>query len=232
MLVVLAGRDDRAARRFVYRWDGEARLLTCRDLSTYGWRYSPGAPGGTAVIDERVVETAAITAVLTRLPAVSERDLGAIAIEDRSYVAAEMTAYLSAWLSDLECPVLNPPSPYYLMGPHLRKEIWTQTATLLGIPVVPVRHSVPREPENGSDDRHRATITITVIGRRTVGEVQQSVADAGLALAQAAGAPLLRACFLLQGDEPALVDVDHWVDVADPAVADAIASHLANGAPA
>jgi hypothetical protein len=82
MLVVLASRHDGTSRRLVEAWSADARLLTCRDLSTRGWRYSPGRTGGTAVIGETVVEADEIDAVITRMPCVCENDLVGIVPDD------------------------------------------------------------------------------------------------------------------------------------------------------
>ena len=132
MLVVLAGSHDWTARRLIEHWGANARLLTCRDLSRHGWRYSPGEAAGTAIIDGESVPMDAIDGVLTRLPAVVEDELGRIVPGDRSYVAEEMTAYLAAWLSELPCPVLNRPSPAYLMGPAWTREQWVQIGRASG----------------------------------------------------------------------------------------------------
>lgn len=227
MLVVLAGRDDRASRRLVEDWGGEARLLTCRDLSTRGWRYRPGSSGGTAMIGDQRVQAEEIEGVVTRLPCVSEGELGWIAAEDRSYVAAEMNAFLVAWLSALKCPVLNRPSPIYLMGPYWHPEQWLRTASELGIGVVPARRAVPPAPEDPFDPRRGEATIVTVVGRRALGDADPAMAGAAVALAEAAGVEMLRARFVPAGKKLALLDADYWVDVADPAVVRAISAVLA-----
>jgi hypothetical protein len=227
MLLVLAGAEDRASRRLVEEWSGEARLLTCRDLSTRGWRYRPGSSGGTAMIGQRPVRAAEIEAVVTRLPCVSEGELGWIAAEDRSYVAAEMNAFLVAWLSALSCPVLNRPSPIYLMGPYWHPEQWLRAASELGMAVVSARRAVPSAPDDPSDPRRGEATTVTVVGGRTLGDVDPALAAAAVALADAAGVELLRARFAAARDEPAFLDADYWVDLADPAVVQAISAVLA-----
>ena len=61
------------------------------------------------VVDGRIVRCQKIAGVLTRLPYVYEREVHHIALDDRQYVAAEMGAFLTAWLASLACPILNRP---------------------------------------------------------------------------------------------------------------------------
>lgn len=111
MLLILAGRNDQAAGALRERWSAhDARVLTCRDLSTAGWRYSPGEPRASRVVagGERIPVTE-IEGILTRLPSVTADDLPHIAEEDRGYVAAEMTAFLTAFLSEAPFPSSTAP---------------------------------------------------------------------------------------------------------------------------
>jgi hypothetical protein len=50
-----------------------------------------------------------------------------------------MKAFLLSWLSQLNCLVLNRPTPLCLSGPSWRPEQWTYAAAQLGIPVQPLR---------------------------------------------------------------------------------------------
>jgi hypothetical protein len=222
MLVVLAGREDASARGLVQSWAADAQLLTCRDLSRAGWRYTPGCAGGTAMIGGDPVPVERIDGVLTRLPAVFEHELGAIAPADRGYVAEEMTACLLAWLSELPCPVLNRPSPVSLMGPPWTREQWVLTARKLGIGSGPARRSVPSGTAAAGEDPRSDGAVVTVVGGRAVGQAAASSEQAALALARAAGVGLLRARFASAGEQAPFLDADYWADVADPQVADAI----------
>src|SRR5260370_30282273 len=132
MLVVLASRYDPSSQEFVTNWAGDAGLLTSQDLSVRGWRYEPGGQVRASVISGRLVSTDEIDGVLTRLPCVGEGDLVDIVPGDRGYVAAEMTAFLSAWLCDLRCPVLNRPTPGCLTGPYWRQAKGIHAPSRLG----------------------------------------------------------------------------------------------------
>src|SRR6516225_8627253 len=98
MVVVLAACYDMICKKLVAEWGKSVSLLTCSDFSRKGWRYSPGDEMSTAVISGEVVKSDRIKGVFTRLPSVSEADVGALAPEDRGYGAAEITAFLAAWI--------------------------------------------------------------------------------------------------------------------------------------
>jgi hypothetical protein len=230
VLVVLAGREDLPARRLVAGWPGTARVLTCRDLCRPGWRYRPGRRDGTAVIDGESVEVAEVEGVLTRLPAAMPWELREIDGKDRHYVASEMNACLVAWLSELECPVLNRPAPWSLMGPPWTPERWTLEARRLGIPVVEVRSVVADLPatalpvaESPAPESGRDITSVTVVGRRVIGDTTGIRGDAALRLAGAAGVQLLRVHFVAdEGQRPRFAAADFWLDLDDARVAAAL----------
>ncbi|MEO6836209.1 MAG: hypothetical protein ABI231_09955, partial [Candidatus Tumulicola sp.] len=137
MLVIVAARADAGAQDVAARWKAhDAELLTCEDLTSPGWRYHAGRPGtSTAVIGGRTVPESAIEGVLTRRPWVFERELARVAEADREFCAAEINAFLLAWLSSLRRPVLNAPTPMCLAGPAWRPLQWRRLAAQLNIPV-------------------------------------------------------------------------------------------------
>lgn len=218
MLVIVAGRGDRAAQALAARWNGDAAVLTARDLGIAGWRHGSGQ--AVAVVDGERVAVNEVDGVVSRLPAVTEAELGFIVTADRSYVAAEMTAFLAAWLAQLRCPVLNRPSPTYLMGRPWPVERWLLTAARMGIPTLPLRRAAP-EPQEATAAAE--LVSVCVVGGRAVGDGGPVCAAAAESLAAAAGAELLRAWF----DGGAFAGADYWVDVEEPGVADALALRLA-----
>src|SRR5438552_16797680 len=118
MLLIVAQQNDLAAKSLAERWRfrGTA-LLTARDLSVPSWKFDMPVQGPSRLIaDGGAFSSSDIAGVLTRLSAVPDIELEHVAAEDRSYVSAEMTAFLLAWLSSLECPVLNRPTPGGLCG--------------------------------------------------------------------------------------------------------------------
>jgi hypothetical protein len=219
MLAVLASRHDPLCTALAADWAADATLLTCADLSAAGWQYRPGGQVGTSRAGGRLAGAHHIDGVLTRLPFVAEGELTDIVPDDRSYVAAEMTAFLAAWLTDLPCPVLNRPTPVCLMGPYWRKEKWIVTASKLGIPVAPACRSVPGIVDN--ELCSGATI-VNVVGRRCIGEADETLFRSALALAEAADVDLLRVRFASGEANSAFLEADCWVDIADPEVSAAI----------
>src|SRR5262249_31691385 len=141
MLVIVANSQDETAQQLAGRWHNYgAGVLTPADLSKSGWRhYVASSSRSWAVVGAQQVATAEITGVVTRMPCVYEQELGHIIPADRAYVAAEMTAFLHAWLSGLHCPVINRSTPNCLAGPDWRTEQWVRLAASLGIPVHPHR---------------------------------------------------------------------------------------------
>lgn len=242
MLVVVASPWDEAARALVERWEPHgAGLLTVDDLSRAGWRHYLEDPyRSRAVIDGRVVETGDISGVLIRLPAVTEQELPKIVAEDRAYAAAEMTAFLTYWLSTLKCPVLNQPSPSCLCGPSWWPEQWTQVASRLGLPVAPRRRYTPPfaegisaamdEPLFSFTDAHAGAVQMTVIGDRCIGAGDEDLARQARLLATAAGVDLLAVVFSGPEAGSQFVDAHLWVDVSDEAVEESLLNYFSSHA--
>jgi hypothetical protein len=229
MLIVLASAHDAPARAIAEAWaPWGGALCTPADLSIPGWRFRVGAPAeSAAVVSGRVVPVAAIAGVLTRLSAISPEDLPHIAASDRDYVAAEMTAFLIAFLSALPCKALNRPSAGALSGPAWRPEQWIRLAARAGIPVVARHRRVGRdmapavEPETATE--------AMLIGDRVFGAQAPLLADWARALAREAGVDLLRLGFARQGGGYALAGVNPWPDLASPQASEAARDFLLGG---
>jgi len=231
VLVVVASRSDTAARALCERAPpGTAQLLSWRDLSTTGWRYYSDPDDGRdgAVIGGRPTSTAEISAVVTRCPAVPPHELGHIVPADRTYVAAEMTALLVAWLTRLRCPVLNRPRDGCLCGPRWPPERWTMLAASLGLHAVPVsRRAVPGLAPSASRPAAPPGFelnTVTVVGphAHASGDAPETLADAAVTLARAAGVTLLKTEFAVRGTEYWFLGAGLDVDLAAAPVADAL----------
>lgn len=230
MLVIVASRHDKAAEALAAHWAADdVSLLTSEDLSVVGWRHYLGASSDcTAVVGGQAIALAKISGVLNRLPYISQPELLQIAPEDRAYTAAEMNAFLISWLSGLQCPVLNRPTPTYLLGPAWRPEQWVYAASQLGIPVRPVRRQSslsaniqPLVPEN--------PVTVTVVGNRCLGEVDEVLAHHAKRLADTAKVDLLRVHLSSREASAEFLGADLWADISSPDVADAILKYLRGG---
>ena len=211
MIVLLAARHDAAARRLADGWPARGALvLTSDDLCSSGWRYELSSPAlGTAVVGGRKVPVGEIEGVITRLPAIPAEDLDLIVGNDREFVAAEMTAFLAAWLNSLECPVVNRPTPTCLMGPNWRPEEWLAAAAALGIPVRPAARHVRLSHRYTPMKPSTQLKTITVIGERCVGATDEAQQISARRLATRAGVEFRAAHF----DGSELVAADLWPDI-------------------
>ncbi len=231
VLVIVASRHDGAAWTLTDRWAAhDAALLICEDLSAAGWRHPLGVTErSTAVVGGRVVAVDEITGVLTRRPYVVEQELTHIVPADRAYVAAEMTAFLLSWLSVLECPVLNRPTPTGLGGPNWWPEQWVYAAARLGLPVRLVRRRSALSTNIAPEVADPHPVTVTVVGERCFGSVDEALAAQAQRLARAVGVDLLAVRF--SGDEPGadFLDADLWPDVSSPEIADAILECFGEG---
>jgi hypothetical protein len=228
VLVVLASRHDPRAEEIVGRWtpDGGA-LLACEDLSMRGWRYEPHEPrAAVAVVGGRPVPCDAIAGVLTLRPSILAEELVAVVPADRQYVAAEMNAFLVAWLASLRCPMLNRPTATCLSGPHWRPEQWRHTAARLGIPAQPLRRRVPYRPDDGEERAGPECVDVTVVGERRFGTDDETLARWTRRLADVANVDLLTARFSGAGADYAFIGATCWPEQFTPPVMDAMRDYL------
>jgi hypothetical protein len=175
MRLVLAHTGDDEAARIARELD--AQLVTPRALSERGWSHYPVGGGRDSLpIGGEVVEASAIRGVVMRISGVVPADLPHIDEGDRTYVAAEMTAFLLSFVIALECPVINRPTATSLMGPGFTTVRWRAAARAAGF--------VADAPE---DETHLAV----VVGARCLGAPDATTEQAAIALARIAGMELL-----------------------------------------
>lgn len=127
MLLIMTSREDPEFRAF----DAEPRCacVTPEDLSKEGWRLDcPAGPDVVVITSRGPVDAGRLSAAFMRFGSVGERCLMHIHPDDRNYVAAEQTAFLAAFLHELRCPLFNPPSATWLMGPPWTREHWLRLA--------------------------------------------------------------------------------------------------------
>ena len=233
MIVIVANRWDPTPRAFASRWAAhDVRVLTAQDLSVAGWRQQlSGSDDDTAVAERKSVPQKEITGVLTLLPCVVENELVDIAPEDRRYVAAEMTAFLLFWLSRLQCPVLNRPTPTCLSGPYWRREKWVRVAAQAGIPVQPVRRLAALSDASAEEETLPDSTTVTVIGKRIFSETDPGLQCQARCLADLAGVELLAVRFSGPERGARLVSADLFPNLSDDTLAGAVLECL-RGEPA
>jgi hypothetical protein len=230
MLVIVANRYDTAAEALARRWSAhDAHLLSCEDLSVVGWCHCLTDPSvSTAVIGGRVIGIESITGVLTLLPWVTADQLAHIVPEDRAYVAAEMMAFLVSWLSELNCNVLNHPTPACLMGPAWRPEQWVHAAAGIGIPVRAIgrRVTLTAEPPPENEFAKLPSATVSVVGNSCIGETHGALTLHARRLADATGVDMLAVHFDSPEADARLLGASLRPDIFSPQIADAILETL------
>lgn len=226
---MLASRYDVTAQQLVERWAAHgACLLTCEDLSLAGWGYYLADPStATAVIGGRKVVLGEIRGVVTRLPWVTELELVSIMSADRAYVAAEMSAFLAFWLSDLNCPVLNRPTAGTLNGPPWGREQWIFTAARVGMRVPSVQHHLTLSSAATVHGPVDANTTVTVVGNRCLGQADRSLLERSRLLAEAANVELLGIQFSDVGPEATFLSATVYPEINSIEVTDAMLRYFA-----
>ena len=221
-ILVFASARDEQARAFAERHAASGVVrITPEDLSLEGWVFAASCPAdATFVASGRIRPAASIKAVLSRLGAVTPDDLPHIHPEDRTYVAAEMSALLLAFLHSLACPVFNRPDPQCLSGPSWRAEQWLATAHQLGIPVRPWRRSARLDGAlSAAQPSDAQAFTLTIIGPGHAGQADAALVQHARALADASGAQLLCVQFESDRADARFTGAHLWPDLSDPEIA-------------
>ena len=227
-ILVMANRCDSVAREFAGRYRSRGvRLITPDHLSQPGWCYAiQDIERSKAMVGGRPILSKKIGGVLTRLAQVSEDDLPHIVPDDRSYVAAEMSAFLLAWLSALPCPILNRPTPVCLSGVWYRHEQWVHLAFRLGIPVAPLTQRVMFSTQPNRVAPRVKSLDVTLLGQKVLGCKNAGLAARAQALAGAAGVDFLTVRFSAARSGPAFLDVNAWPDIARDDIAPAVLDYF------
>jgi hypothetical protein len=232
MIVVLASQHDAIARGLVDRWsdgggsDRRAALLSCEDLTTTGWKWDASSPSSSvAVVAGQRIPCGAIQGVLMRRPCVLQEELIRIEASDRAYVAAEINAFLMAWLYSLSCPMLNRPTATCLSGPNWRPEQWVSAAAALGIPAKERRRSVPFTPSGSEEPDAEEIARLVVVGQHVLGDADAGCAADARKLAAAAGVDLMEVRFA--GREMRCASC--WPDLCDPTLVHAVHAYFDGG---
>jgi hypothetical protein len=158
------------------------------DLSQPGWRCVVGQPQlATAAVHGEVLSADRIAAVLCRIHSVAPRDL-ALHPEDREFAAAEMQAFLHAWLAQFQGRLCNQPSAASLAGPAWLAMRWRWLAAQAGIPAV-----TAVSPEE-------SRITVLVAGEQVLGAAPPVLQSYALRMARVVRSHLLAVHFIAQPD--------------------------------
>lgn len=231
MIVVVGSCHDPVASDLVRRWAGHgAAVLGCEDLSRAGWYHRVSDPSSSqAVVAGSVVAAREIRGVLVRRPWIMEVELAHIATADREYVAAEMNAFLLAWLSSLPCPVLNRPRGTCLCGPDWRPLQWAQAAARAGLETDAAHWRVPDRSKPGSRGSQKSSavpIEVSVVGERCFGAPDERYASGAKRLAILANTALLTVRFVARTHGPRFLSATAMPDLKDVEVVGAVCDYL------
>lgn len=122
----------------------EIALLTVKDMMSEGWElYSHRFEDSFFVVNGKQCAVNQIDGVINLLPFIYEKELIQIQEEDRPYVASELTAMMTYFLTKLSCKTINRPNAEDLMGSSGVYYQWKHFATKLGIPIQNVVGQTP-----------------------------------------------------------------------------------------
>jgi hypothetical protein len=230
MILIVANRWDQTPLLVASHWTHQpVAVLTSADLSVSGWRQRLKTGCGARVVAEgKVLDQSDITGVLTLLPWVFENELVDVVLEDRSYVAGEMNAFLLFWLWRLRCPVLNRPTPTSLSGPYWRREKWVSVASQAGIAAEPVRRHAGSPIGSVYGETPPIGATLTVVGSRVFGNADPELGRHALGLARRAGVGLLAVHFSGPDRNSKFISADVFPNFSEESVAGAVLEHLRN----
>jgi hypothetical protein len=231
MIVIISTQWNQTPRLLASRWTHRAvGILTPQDLSVPGWHQRGNAwDSGAVVVEQNLLAQKEISGVLTLLPCVSAEELADIAPADREYVATEMTAFLLFWLSQLQCPVLNRPTPTCLSGPYWRREKWVSVASQAGIPAGRVVRYTSLSGYSPEPEPAGTTTRVTVIGARVFGTSDPTLQQQAKRLARLAGVEMLTVRFSGPESGAHFVGADLSPDLSDNIVADAVLDYFGSG---
>jgi hypothetical protein len=197
---VLAHAEDVAARAFTRRFPEATRFVAPADVEAGGWTLTVSTDGQTCTHP-------AVAGVLNRLAWIHPADLPRVHPADRSYAAAELEAFLLAWLDACPAPVLNRPQPGCLNGPGWSPLRWAAQAHAVGLRTGPALAV--------------EAARVTVVGDRVVGaDVADDLRDGALRLAASAATPLLTVAFDGQAAGSRFVAADPCADLVGPVAAE------------
>ena len=144
------------------------------------------------VADGRTLPVAVISGVLNLLPFVPEFELFTIGKSDRRYVASEISAMLTYFLTEIECPVINRPSAEFLGGPGWRPEQWFLACRQAGIATRAVRR---RSRAVATEVKPGDLKAVSIVGGIFAGAIGAVDLPSLAALARLANATFLTAFF-------------------------------------
>jgi hypothetical protein len=222
-VLIITDVFDENARALTTRLGEQAVIVTPLDLSRPGWTFHHDTSRRTGCNSLVAFTATKLSAVIIRIVAVFPGHIPHVVARDREYVAAEMTAFLRAWLTGLSCPMLNSPTALCLSGPAWEMERWAMLGHRMGVPFVPMCRTIPmneRVPLAGSELCTR----VVVVGNEVVPDpdCSRDMVHRARALANYAGVYCAAVYFDRSGPAARVVSVDCWPNLSETVVLDAL----------
>jgi hypothetical protein len=217
-VLLITDTFDRGGQLLARRLGNSVVTVTPRDLSRVGWTYHPKPERRTGSTVDGAFRACDLRAVVTRLVGVYPGHLPHVSVPAREYIAAEMTAFLRAWLTALPCPVHDPPTSLSLSGHVWSPEQWAVLAARHDIPLAPTWRTVPADVQ--SPDAGAARLVVAGSRHLAQGSVPGLLVDATHRLAAVAGQHCLETRVVWVNGSPRLSRVNAWPDLTEPAVLD------------
>lgn len=211
---------------------GVASVITASDLNqSFRAAVSVGDfPASRITFGGKMTPAARIAGVISTVSHFHPQEFYYIEPADRSYVCAEVTAFFIYFLSEIGCPILNPPSTKAISGLGLHRIGWLRAAHSSGVPVWPLHlrneGAVDVVPSEGLDLRR-----VTLIGNDPVEDEapERLVAHMRL-LSRLFGMPYLRGVFASRpGEEFRLADLFSVPDITDSQSRGAVVRYFGKG---
>jgi hypothetical protein len=159
----------------------------------WAWALKPSSVGRW-VIEGETVDDPAVTGVLVRRSCVFPEELLTTHLDDREYLAAEATAFLTFVLAQTGARVVNPVNGGAMGEETIRIENWIPLARHLNLETAPLRMT-PGLQHRAPDSAR----VVEVVGSETFGDAPPQLGDRLAALAKQLG--LFFAKFVLDGND-------------------------------
>jgi hypothetical protein len=228
-VLIIAEKMDARARKLAAGLGRTAVVVAPCDLSRPGWTFHPDPRKRTGCNGSETFLASELSAVIIRLVAVFPGQILHVARKDREYVAAEMTAFLRAWLCELSCPLINPPIESSLSGPAWENERWAMLAHRVGVPFFSAHLRVPAASDRLPDLNLQQKRRLVVVGDELVAgsECSMELADRARTLVSAAGMFCGAVHFDISEPRAPVISVECRPDLSEPALLDALVRVLA-----
>jgi hypothetical protein len=200
LILVFASELDDNARDAVTNWSKQkAVLLTPADFFCNGWFVTAETLDNWSIVAAgKWYPVSAISGVVTLISRIFARELFDVEPEERSYAAAEASAFALFLLSKLPCPVVNRPTPDCLTGPNWRPEQWAHACFKAGIRTKRSKRTNHAPPQAVPTPR---LTSVTVLAGKCLEDTSEGCLSGVLTLARLADVAFLRCYFTLENGQ-------------------------------